>query len=43
MLSQNTITWIGEIMVHMRGLKEMIRDIQNYSMGWGGGGGGERA
>jgi hypothetical protein len=35
MLSQNTITWIGEIMVHMRGLKGTIRDIQNYSMGWG--------
>ncbi len=33
MLSQNAITWIGEIMVHMRGLKGTNRDIQNYSMG----------
>lgn len=29
MLSQNTITWIGKIMVHMRDLKGTNRDIQN--------------
>ncbi len=38
MLSQNMITWIGKIMVHMRDLKGTNRDIQNYGMGWGGGG-----
>jgi hypothetical protein len=36
MLFQNTITWIGKIMVHMRDLKGTNRDIQNCGMGWGG-------